>query len=58
MTGFRRFVLAAVVITSGLAPRATAQTAERWDPAIQKFEDADKVSPPPQNGVVFVGASS
>ena len=58
MNGFRRFVLAAVVITSGLAPRATAQTAERWDPAIQKFEDADKVSPPPQNGVVFVGASS
>lgn len=58
MTGFRRFVLAAAVVTSGLAPRATAQTAERWDPAIQKFEDADKVSPPPQNGVVFVGASS
>jgi len=36
----------------------SAQTAERWDAAIQKFEDQDKVSPPPQNGVVFIGASS
>ena len=36
----------------------SAQTAERWDAAIQKFEDQDKVSPPPQNGIVFIGASS
>ena len=55
----RSVVLAAIVaLASSLAPRVTAQTAERWDPAIQKFEAADKVSPPPQNGVLFVGASS
>ena len=55
----RSVILAAIVaLASSLAPRVTAQTAERWDPAIQKFEAADKVSPPPQNGVLFVGASS
>jgi lysophospholipase L1-like esterase len=31
---------------------------DRWEPAIQKFEEADKVSPPPQNAIVFIGASS
>jgi lysophospholipase L1-like esterase len=31
---------------------------DRWEPAIKKFEDADKVSPPPQNAIVFIGASS
>lgn len=35
-----------------------AQTAEKWDPAIAKFEAQDRVSPPPQNGIVFIGASS
>jgi lysophospholipase L1-like esterase len=31
---------------------------DRWEPAIKKFEDADKLSPPPQNAIVFIGASS
>lgn len=57
--GRRSVILTAIVaLATSLAPRATAQTAERWDPAIQKFEEGDKVSPPPQNGVLFVGASS
>jgi lysophospholipase L1-like esterase len=30
----------------------------RWESAIATFEDADKVAPPPQNGIVFIGASS
>ena len=30
----------------------------RWEPAIRKFEEADKLSPPPQNAIVFIGASS
>jgi lysophospholipase L1-like esterase len=54
-----------VVVTAGLLALAgigsrplAAQTAERWDPAIAKFEAQDKVSPPPQNGIVFIGASS
>src|ERR1700756_1914561 len=40
------------------APRPAAQTAEKWDPAIAKFEQQDKTSPPPKDGVVFIGASS
>jgi lysophospholipase L1-like esterase len=49
---------AAVTLAGVLAVCLSAQTAERWDPAIQRFEEQDKVSPPPQNGVVFIGASS
>jgi lysophospholipase L1-like esterase len=60
MTWYRRSVILAAIVAlaTSLAPRVTAQTAERWDPAIQKFEEGDKVSPPPQNGVLFIGASS
>jgi lysophospholipase L1-like esterase len=56
----RRFAAAAAAVSLAfvLAVRLSAQTAERWDAAIQKFEDQDKVSPPPQNGIVFIGASS
>jgi hypothetical protein len=56
----RRFAAAAAAVSlaGALAVSLSAQTAEKWDPAIQKFEDQDKVSPPPQNGVVFIGASS
>src|SRR5262249_47540225 len=38
------------------APAAGA--ADRWEPTIKKFEDQDKVTPPPQNAIVFIGASS
>ena len=41
----------------GTAQR-TAADPDRWEATIKKFEDADKVTPPPQNGIVFVGASS
>ncbi len=56
----RRFAaaVAAVSLSGVLVVCLSAQTAERWDPAIQKFEEQDKVSPPPQNGIVFIGASS
>ena len=56
----RRFAAAAAAVSLAgvLAVCLSAQTAERWDAAIQKFEDQDKVSPPPQNGIVFIGASS
>jgi lysophospholipase L1-like esterase len=32
--------------------------ADRWEPAIAKFEARDKESPPPQGGIVFIGSSS
>jgi lysophospholipase L1-like esterase len=54
--------IAAAAAVSGLlllvAQGLDAQTAEKWDPAIAKFEAQDKVSPPPRDGIVFVGASS
>jgi len=31
---------------------------ERWEPTIQKFEAADKESPPPQGAILFVGSST
>lgn len=31
---------------------------EKWQAAIAKFEAADQVNPPPQNGILFVGSSS
>jgi lysophospholipase L1-like esterase len=37
---------------------AAAGDPNRWEPAISRFEAQDKVSPPPRNAIVFVGASS
>jgi lysophospholipase L1-like esterase len=69
-----RLALIAVLALTGVSPsRLAAQAAggqtprsagadrnnpDRWEPTIKKFEDADKVTPPPQNGIVFIGASS
>ncbi len=30
----------------------------RWEENIQKFEEHDKSSPPPENGILFIGSSS
>jgi len=49
---------AAVAVAASVAVRTTAQTAEKWDPAIEKFEQQDKTAPPPKDGIVFIGASS
>jgi lysophospholipase L1-like esterase len=48
---------------AGAAPTAQRAAADRtdpnrWESAIRKFEDADKLAPPPRNAVVFIGASS
>jgi lysophospholipase L1-like esterase len=42
---------------SGPAARAAAAP-DRWEATIAKFEAQDKVSPPPTNAIVFIGASS
>jgi lysophospholipase L1-like esterase len=31
---------------------------DRWEPAIQKFEAADKQNPPAEGGIVFIGSST
>src|SRR5882672_4687354 len=53
--------LAAQTAGDGTAQRAAGANQngqDRWESTIKKFEDADKVAPPPQNAVVFIGASS
>jgi len=40
------------------ASAANRTEQDRWESTIKKFEDADKVTPPPQNAIVFIGASS
>jgi len=50
--------LAAQTAGVGTAQRTAAADPDRWEPTIKKFEEADKVTPPPQNAIVFVGASS
>lgn len=39
----------------GLVP---APAESKWEPEIRKFEQADRVSPPPKGAVLFVGSSS
>jgi lysophospholipase L1-like esterase len=58
----RRLVamVCAVLLAAGAAraQQRPAPDPNRWEPAIQKFEEADKVSPPVKGGIVFYGASS
>jgi len=57
----RRFSIAAIVLCAATvlsAQQRPAPDPNRWEPAIQKFEEADKVTPPAKGGIVFVGASS
>jgi len=49
--------LAAQAARAAQQPAAAAQD-DRWEPAIKKFEESDKTTPPPQNAIVFIGASS
>ena len=57
---------AAAMAWSADAPAAkpAAETAakptgpDRWEPTMQKFEAADKASPPPQGAVLFAGSST
>jgi lysophospholipase L1-like esterase len=44
--------------TTQRATVANQNAQDRWESAIKKFEETDKVTPPPQNAVVFIGASS
>lgn len=51
-------IAAQVSPAESAARQAAAADPNRWEPTIKKFEDSDKVTPPPQNAIVFVGASS
>jgi lysophospholipase L1-like esterase len=54
----RRLLLTPVVVLLGVAPALAQQGTDRWESAIAAFEAADRVTPPPQGEIVFVGSSS
>jgi hypothetical protein len=51
-------VTASISLGAKQQPPRTSPDPNRWEPAIQKFEEADKLNPPAKGGIVFVGASS
>lgn len=40
------------------APKESKETANKYEPVIQKWVEADAVNPPPKGAVVFIGSSS
>mgnify|MGYP001162896097 CR=1 FL=1 len=56
------WVAAAAFVTAACGWRLSAKEPvaadTKWEPEIQKFEAADRASPPPKGAVLFVGSSS
>lgn len=53
-----RLVVASFMIAGAAGPMAAQQSADRWESDIAAYETADRLSPPPAGGIVFVGSSS
>jgi lysophospholipase L1-like esterase len=51
-------VLSTLLAMPGVSRLVAQNATDRWEPAIKAFEQADNLSPPPQNAIVFIGASS
>lgn len=49
---------AAVGVVAVRAQQRPTPDPNRWEPAMQEFEEQDKVAPPPKGEIVFTGASS
>ena len=57
----RRVMVLILMAVCGAMLEVSAQQPldpNRWEPTIQKFEAADKQSPPAKGGIVFIGSSS
>lgn len=57
----KRFLMPSALgflLAAGLVTAQQALDPDRFEPEIRKFEEADKVSPPPPGAVVFTGSSS
>ncbi|MBN1421470.1 MAG: PQQ-binding-like beta-propeller repeat protein [Planctomycetes bacterium] len=50
--------LATLAALAGHGAVRAAADADRWEPAIRRFEERDKVSPPPKEGILFFGSST
>ncbi len=53
-----RFLPLALLALAPVQPLHATAPAERWEPAISAFEEADRETFPPQFGVLFIGSSS
>jgi len=51
-------MLCAVLMSDTVGTSAQEPATNRFEKNVAAYEAADKVSPPPQNGVLFIGASS
>lgn len=51
-------LVASLLLSIGLFAQAPPRDPARWEPDVATFEKRDRQNPPPQGGIVFVGASS
>ena len=61
LSRFSRAAAVVLLISAGLAVRAqqpAVSDPDRWEATIKKFEEQDRVNPPPKGEIVFTGASS
>src|SRR5215471_28119 len=58
MVRLTRLALAVVLVAPAGGTRADDKAFEKWEKDVAAFEKQDRDTPPPQNGVVFVGSSS
>ena len=58
LAGLLLVSLASQLAAAEQAEKASRPKAERFELAILAFEAADKIKPPPQNGILFTGASN
>src|SRR5579864_5717082 len=50
-------ILVAPILVVALLPLARAFQEDIWEPDIREFEMQDRLKPPPENPILFVGAS-
>lgn len=58
MKAMNRLLLFLALASSVLAEAPKPAAADKWEPNIVAFEKADKATPPPANGIEFVGSST
>ena len=50
--------MAGLMVSDAGAGTPKRQPENRWEPHVQRFEQQDRVKPPPKGGILFVGSSS
>lgn len=50
--------LTVLTMTAMFAGWVTAQSSSQWEADIKKFEESDRLSPPPKQATLFIGSSS